>query len=80
VALLNGDVVELYDVGKPDFLGHKQRLTGHVLRKPTLTERLARDGGEVIFNNVSQGAAYMHDLGGMATCIIAAATTVPAAG
>lgn len=61
VALPNGDDLELYDVGKPEFLGHKQRLTGHVLRQPTLAERLAEDGGAVIFNNVSPGAAYMHD-------------------
>ncbi len=61
VALLNGDDLELYDVGKPEFLGHKERLTGHVLRQPTLTERLAETGGAVIFNNVSPGAAYMHD-------------------
>jgi predicted AlkP superfamily pyrophosphatase or phosphodiesterase len=61
VALLNGDELELYDVGKPEFLRHKQRLTGHVLAKPTLAERLAEHGGAIVFSNVSPGAAYMHD-------------------
>ncbi|QRM33021.1 alkaline phosphatase family protein [Microvirga sp. VF16] len=61
VALLNGDDLDLYDVGKPEFLEHKQRLTGHVLAKPTLAERLAEHGGVIVFNNVSPGAAYMHD-------------------
>lgn len=61
VALLNGDALELHDVGRPEFLGHKLRLTGHVLRKPTLAERLAEGGGAIIFSNVSPGAAYMHD-------------------
>jgi predicted AlkP superfamily pyrophosphatase or phosphodiesterase len=61
IALLNGDDLELYDVGKPEFLRHKQRLTGHVLARPTLAERLAGHGGVIVFNNVSPGAAYMHD-------------------
>ena len=61
VALLNGEDLELYDVGKPEFLGHKQRLTGEVLARPTLAERLAETGGVIVFNNVSPGAAYMHD-------------------
>lgn len=61
VALLNGDDLELYDAGKPEFLGHKRRLTGEVLRQPTLAERLAEAGGVIVFNNVSPGAAYLHD-------------------
>ena len=61
VALPNGDDLELYDAGKPEFLGHKQRLTGHVLAQPTLAERLADHGGVIVFNNVSPGAAYLHD-------------------
>lgn len=61
VALLNGEDLELYDVGKPEFLGHKQRLTGQILAKPTLAERLADVGGVIVFNNVSPGAAYLHD-------------------
>ena len=61
VALLNGDDFELYDVGKPEFLDHKQRLTGEILAKPTLAEWLAEVGGVVVFNNVSPGAAYVQD-------------------
>ncbi|WP_204269753.1 hypothetical protein, partial [Klebsiella michiganensis] len=51
----------LHDVGKPEFVDTKRRLTGTVLARPTLAERLADHGGAVIFNNVSPGAAYMHD-------------------
>ena len=61
IALMNGDSFELYDVGKPEFIGHKLRLTGHVLRKPTLAERVADMDGSIIINNVSPGAAYIHD-------------------
>lgn len=64
VALYDGDELNLYDVGLPEFLDHKLRLTGHVLREPTLAERLADHGGAIIYNNVSPGAAYMHDPNG----------------
>lgn len=64
VALYDGDDLNLYDVGLPDFVDHKLRLTGHVLREPTLAEYLADHGGAIIYNNVSPGAAYMHDPGG----------------
>lgn len=50
-----------HDVGHPDFLQHKRRVTGHSLARPTLAERLAGHGGAMIFNNVSPGAAYAHD-------------------
>jgi arylsulfatase A-like enzyme len=56
----NGRLV-LHDVGKPEFVDEKRRLTGRVLNRPTLAERLARVGGGIVFNNVSPGAAYMHD-------------------
>jgi hypothetical protein len=61
MVLMNGDDLELYDVGKPEFLGHKRRLTGCVLAVPTLAQRLADHGGVIVFNNVSPGAAYLHD-------------------
>ena len=56
----NGDLVA-HDVGHPDFLQHKRRVTGHSLAVPTLAERLAEHGGAIIYNNVSPGAAYAHD-------------------
>jgi len=56
----NGALVA-HDVGHPDFLRHKRRVTGHSLAVPTLAERLAPHGGAVVFNNVSPGAAYAHD-------------------
>lgn len=50
-----------HDVGHPDFLQHKRRVTGRSLARPTLAERVAGHGGAMIFNNVSPGAAYAHD-------------------
>ncbi|MBB3771264.1 hypothetical protein FHS55_001863 [Angulomicrobium tetraedrale] len=50
-----------HDVGHPDFLQHKRRVTGRSLAAPTLAERVAGHGGAMIFNNVSPGAAYAHD-------------------
>ena len=61
VCLLDQGRLTLHDVGKPEFVGNKRRLTGNVLAMPTLAERLADSGGTIVFNNVSPGAAYMHD-------------------
>lgn len=61
VALLEDGVLVPHDVGRPDFLQHKKRVTGHSLAVPTLAERLAPHGGVVVFNNVSPGAARAHD-------------------
>jgi hypothetical protein len=50
----------LHDAGKPEFMENKRRLTGVAFwRMPTLAERLAAEWrGDVIYNNVSPGAAY----------------------
>lgn len=65
VALIESGRLVPHDVGRPDFLQHKRRVTGHSLAVPTLAERLAplggRHGGAVVFNNVSPGAARAHD-------------------
>jgi hypothetical protein len=61
VALTENGALALFDAGKPEFIAQKQRLTGAALAMPTLAERLAPVGGVVIFNNVSPGAAYLHD-------------------
>ncbi|TCR67043.1 alkaline phosphatase family protein [Bosea sp. BK604] len=61
IALVDNGALALFDAGKPEFITEKQRLTGEALAMPTLAERLAPVGGVVIFNNVSPGAAYLHD-------------------
>ena len=61
VALMEDGHLVVHDAGKPEFLEHKRRVTGHVLRVPTLAERVKDVGGAIIFSNVSPGAAYMHD-------------------
>lgn len=61
IALVSDGALALFDAGKPDFITEKQRLTGRALAMPTLAERLAPAGGVVVYNNVSPGAAYLHD-------------------
>lgn len=61
IAMLENGALALFDAGKPEFIADKQRLTGTALAMPTLAERLAALGGAVIYNNVSPGAAYLHD-------------------
>ena len=61
VALLEDGGLVAHDVGRPDFLAHKRAATGCALAVPTLAEILAPYGGEIIFNNVSPGAANAHD-------------------
>jgi len=62
VALMEEGRLVAHDVGRPDFMDHKRRITGHALAVPTLAERLAGAGHEaVVFSNVSPGAARAHD-------------------
>lgn len=61
IAMMDNDALALFDAGKPEFIADKQRLTGTALSMPTLAERLASAGGVAIYNNVSPGAAYLHD-------------------
>ena len=61
ICLPSEGALALFDAGKPDFITEKQRLTGRALAMPTLAERLARAGGVAVYNNVSPGAAYLHD-------------------
>ena len=61
MALMEDGVLVPHDVGRPDFLAHKRAVTGYTLAVPTLAERLAPHGGVIVYNNVSPGAAYMHD-------------------
>lgn len=61
VCLVDGGRLVLRDVGKPEFVEDKRRIDGRVLNRPTLAEKLRDAGGVIVFNNVSPGAAYMHD-------------------
>lgn len=62
VALMEDGQLVPHDVGRPDFMDHKRRVTGRSLAMPTLAERLAQAGREVmVFSNVSPGAARAHD-------------------
>jgi arylsulfatase A-like enzyme len=61
VALMEDNRLVPHDVGLPGFLEHKRKVTGCALAMPTLAERLAPHGGAIVYNNVSPGAAYMHD-------------------
>jgi type I phosphodiesterase/nucleotide pyrophosphatase len=56
----NGRIV-VRDVGAPDFREHLRRATGRTLLVPALGERVARDGGLIVFSNVSPGAAFFVD-------------------
>ncbi len=66
VALLEQGRLVAHDVGRPDFLQHKRAVTGQALAVPTLAERVRAQGGAVIYNNVSPGAAFAHDPDGHA--------------
>ena len=61
VALDEGDGLVALSVGPADFRDRLRRATGRTLHVPTLAERLARHGGQIVFSNVSPGAAYFQD-------------------
>lgn len=61
MALDEGDGLTLRDVGHPDFRTRMRRATGGTLRVPTLAERVAPHGGQIVFSNVSPGAAFFQD-------------------
>jgi arylsulfatase A-like enzyme len=62
VALMEEGRLVPHDVGRPDFMDHKRRVTDRSLHVPTMAERLSRAGREaMVFSNVSPGAARAHD-------------------
>jgi predicted AlkP superfamily pyrophosphatase or phosphodiesterase len=61
LALMEEGRLVYHDAGHPEFLQHKRRVTGRSLAVPTLAERVASNGGMILFSNVSPGAAYAHD-------------------
>ena len=63
------DAFVVHDTGKPDFLQHRRRVTGSWLDRPTLSERLADNGGAIVFSNVSPGAAYAGRSGRTRPCV-----------
>lgn len=61
MALDEGEGLICRNAGEPDFRDRMRRATGATLRTPTLAERLAAQGGSIVFSNVSPGAAYFQD-------------------
>jgi arylsulfatase A-like enzyme len=62
MAIDEGDGLVCLSVGKPDFRDRLHRATGRTLHRPTLAERVSREGGTAIaISNVSPGAAYFLD-------------------
>ncbi len=61
MALLEEGRLVVHNVGAPSFRETLRRVTGQTLRVPTLAERLAGQGGQVAYSNVSAGAAYFLD-------------------
>ena len=62
MAIDEGDGLVCLSVGKPDFRDRLHRATGRPLHRPTLAERVSRQGGTAIaISNVSPGAAYFLD-------------------
>lgn len=61
MALDEGEGLVTRDVGHPDFRARMRRATGATLRVPTMAERVAKRGGQIVFSNVSPGAAHFQD-------------------
>src|SRR5262245_17634383 len=61
LALLINGRFSVYDAGRPDFLAQRRSVTARAMDRPSLPERLAGNGGAVVYSNVSPGAAYVHD-------------------
>jgi arylsulfatase A-like enzyme len=61
MALDEGEGLVVRDVGHPDFRARMRRATGVTLRVPTLAQLLTTEGGQIVFSNVSPGAAYFQD-------------------
>lgn len=61
MALDEGAGLITRDVGHPDFRDRMRRATGATLRTKTVAEYLAAQGGQIVYSNVSPGAAYFQD-------------------
>jgi len=78
IALDEGGGLASVSTGQPDFLDRWRKATGRTLLRPTLAERLAREGGVEVMSNVSPGAAYLHDPDGHGTVYHRAGSLGPA--
>ncbi len=67
MAIDEGQGLVCLSTGKADFRERLRKATGRTLLRPTLAERLARDGGCVICSNASPGAAFFQDPDGFGT-------------
>lgn len=61
MALDEGQGLITRDVGHPDFRDRMRRATGATLKTRTTAEYLANRGGQIVYSNVSPGAAYFQD-------------------
>jgi len=61
VALDEGQGLVAVSVGPEGFRERLKKATGRTLHVPTISERLVKHGGAIIYSNVSPGAAYFHD-------------------
>jgi len=61
IALDEGEGLKTVSTGRADFRERLRAVTGRVLTRPALAERLAGHGGAVIFSNASAGAAHVQD-------------------
>ncbi|MAH83223.1 MAG: hypothetical protein CBB68_02520 [Rhodospirillaceae bacterium TMED8] len=61
VAIDEGEGLVPVTAGAPDFRDRLRAATGYTLQTPTLAEILKDFGGNVVFSNVSPGAAHFQD-------------------
>ncbi len=61
VALDEGAGLVPLTAGAPDFRERLRKATGKTLQVPTIAERVKDHGGNIVFSNVSPGAAYFQD-------------------
>jgi len=61
MALDEGKGLVCLSTGKADFRERLRKAKGRTLLRPTLAQRLAGDGGCIVFSNASPGAAYFQD-------------------
>lgn len=61
MALLINDHLEVHNAGVPGFRDIMRKATGSTLQVKTLAEHVVQTGGQVVYSNVSPGAAYFLD-------------------
>lgn len=61
MALATRGGYSVHNVGNPSYVETMRTALGRTLIEPTLAQRLSGRGNQVLFSNVSPGAAYFHD-------------------